>query len=403
METKSDQVLLSLWEGSGLVKSDDIADYKVISKDLKIPLTQAIESSGLVTEHGLKLSLEARKRILTEGLSPDLALRALRIAVQRKTNLAAAIQEAEKLHQKTQVVVSATNKLTELMIKAKMLSPKALGPLLVTAHESSVMIGQVMVLNKIISPDNLLSVLNAILMMKETSLSEEDAIKGLRHSHREDVSFEQALFELGLFVAPDSKTTRIGELFLMSGLISVDDLAECLEIELFKEKQFGQILLERGLATTEQLHCAVNLLSAISEGELKPYQAAKALYKVCREDANFYAVLAEMKSIPKADDTRIGHLLVKAGICSDESIDEAVSSNQKSDVKIGSILLKSGILNDKILFIALRMQTAQRLGYISPKNSVLILRECFDHDISLEKACSEKSIYVPSRMQWTWV
>ena len=403
METNSEQVLLTLWEGSGLVKSEDIADYKVISKDLKIPLTQAIESSGLVTELGLKLSMEARKKIMTEGLSPDLALRALRIAMQRKMNLATAIQEAEKLHQKTQVVVSATNKLTDLMIKAKMLTSKDLGPLLVISHESSVMIGQVMVMNKVISSDNLLSVLNAILMIKETNLKEEDAVKGLRHAYREQISFEQALFELGLFVAPDSKTTRIGELFLMSGLISADDLAECLEIELFKEKQFGQILLERGLATTEQLHNAVSLLSCISEGEMKPYQAATALYKVCREEANIYAVMAEMKAIPKSEDTRVGNLLVKAGICSAENIDEAVSSNQKSDVKIGSILLKSGIINDKILFIALRMQTAQRLGYISPKNSVLVLRECFDQEITLEKACHQISIYVPSRMQWTWV
>ena len=403
MQTESDQILLTLWEGSGLVKSDDIEDYKCISKDLKIPLIQAIQSSGLVTDFGLQLSSQAQEYVLKEEISPDLAIRALRIAVQQKLSLPVAIKEAEKLHQKTQVVVSAANKLTDLMIKAKMLTPKALGPLLVMSHESSVMIGQVMVLNNVISSDNLLSVLNAILMIRETNLSEEDAVKGLMHSYRQESSFEQALFELGLFVSPDSKTTRIGELFLMSGLITNEDLAECLEIELFKEKQFGQILLERGLATTEQLHCAVNLLSFISNGELNPYQAANALYKVCKEGTDFYAVLAELKATPVTSNTRLGDMLIESGVCSSQNIEDAMASNVESAVKIGSKLLKSGIINDHVLYIALRFQTAQRLGYVSRSHAVQLLKLCFIQNFSLEKACAEANIYIPSRMQWTWV
>lgn len=405
MQTKSeaDQVLLSLWEGSGLVSKDDLADYKCISKDLQISVTQAIKSSGLVTDFGLALSNEAQRQVLAQEVTPDLAIRALRIAVQGRMNFPAAVDQARKLHQKTQVVVSATNLLTELMLESGMLTKEALGPLLVLSHESSVMIGQVMTLNKVISSENLLSVLNAILMIREEAISKETAIKGLKHAYRQDISLEQALFELGLFVHPDSKTTRIGELFVMADLMSKAALAECLEIELFKEKQFGQILLERGLATTEQLHCAVSLLSSISNEELLPYQAAIALREVVQEDKNIYACLAELKASQENSDSRLGDLLVDSGMCQKDSIESALSNQSDSAVKVGSLLLKSKILSEPMLYKALRLQTALRLGYVSRTNAVKLLKGCFESESSLESVCEECSSYIPSRMQWTWV
>lgn len=405
MQTKSeaDQVLLSLWEGSGLVSKDDLADYKCISKDLQISVTQAIKSSGLVTDFGLALSNEAQRQVLAQEVTPDLAIRALRIAVQGRMSFPAAVDQARKLHQKTQVVVSATNLLTELMLESGMLTKEALGPLLVLSHESSVMIGQVMTLNKVISSENLLSVLNAILMIREEAISKETAVKGLKHAYRQDISLEQALFELGLFVHPDSKTTRIGELFVMADLMSKAALAECLEIELFKEKQFGQILLERGLATNEQLHCAVSLLSSISNEELLPYQAAVALREVVQEDKNIYACLAELKASQENSDSRLGDILVDSGICQKDSIESALSNQSDSAVKVGSLLLKSKILSEPMLYKALRLQTALRLGYVSRTNAVKLLKGCFESESSLESVCEECSSYIPSRMQWTWV
>ncbi len=403
MKTEADQVLLTLWKESGMVSTDDLADYKCISKDLQIPVTQAIKSSGLVTEHGLALSDSAQRSVLDGSVTADMAIRALRIAIKSKLNFPAAVEEAKKLHQKTQVVNTAGNELTDVMLKSGMLSPQSLGQLLVLSNQSSVMVGQIMTMNNIVSSDHLLSVLNAILMVRESAISKETAVKGLKHAYRQNITLEQALFELGLFVPPDSKTTRLGELFVMADLISKADLAECLEIELFKEKQFGQILLERGLASTEQLQVAVNLLSSISNEELLPFQAASALRGFVKEEKNIYAVMAELKSIENNPETRLGDLLVEAGVCTEQNIEDAIASDGKSAVKVGSLLLKAKILSEGMLYVALRLQTGMRLGYLSKSETVKLLTETFNSGIGLEDCCNKANVYLPSRMQWTWV
>lgn len=405
LNTQDDtQMLVQLLLGSGLVTRADFDDFKMIAKDLKIPISQAIMNSGLINENSLKIANEALVLVKAGTISPDLAIRALRVSMQKGLPLPASIKQVKEMHQRTQVVVSASNELTKLLVEANLITQAQLGPMLVKSHESSLMLGQQLVLEDLVSTEGLLAALHAVLMMNEASLAKDDAVNGLRHANKHGVSFEQALFELGTFIHPDANTTRIGELCLMAGLITREILAECLEIELFKKKQFGQILLERGLLTTEQLESAIQLLSGISNENLKPYQAANALHAVVKEGKNVYAAMAEFHPTQTAEDnTRLGDLIVESGICTKEVIETTVKKSPDSAVKVGSSLLKAGVIDETTLYSALRLQTSLRLGYISREKTVALLRYCFENKASVEKSFLDNHTYVPSRMQWTWV
>lgn len=395
-------ILTQLLLGSGLITRDDLEDYKMIARDLKIPVTQAIMNSGLINADNLKLAQDAMELITAKTITPDIAIRAVRVCMQKKIPLSQAIQSVNQMHQRTQVVVAASNDLTDLLMAADMLTQKQLGPLFVRSVESSLMIGQLLVLDDLISTEGLLAALHAVLMMRSSEMPKEDAVKGLKHANATKVSFEQALFELGLFQHPDAKTTRIGELCLMASLITREILAECLEIELFKKKQFGQILLERGLMVTEQLEAAIQLQSAISNDTLKPYQAAKALHAVCKDGKNVYEAMAQFHGAHDGS-MRLGDLIVEAGICDQEKIDALVKKNPDSAVRVGSVLLKAGIIDESTLYSALRLQTSLRLGYMSHKKTVELLKYCHANNVTVEKAMHDNHLYVPSRMQWTWV
>ncbi len=404
MPTEEYPLLTQLLLGSGLVTRDDFEDYKMIARDLKIPVTQAITNSGLINEMNLKLAQQAVELVSQQQITPDIAIRALRVAMQKNVDLGQAIKSVKELHQRTQVVVSASNELTDLLVAATMITQEQLGPLFVKSHESDLMLGQLLVLEELVSTDGLLAALHAVLMMREADLPLSDGIKGLEHANAHQVSFEQALFELGLFKHPDAKTTRVGELCLMSGIITREILAECLEIELFKKKQFGQILLERGLLSTDQLEAAIQLQSAISNDTLKPFQAAKALHGVCKESKNVYAAMAEFHtSRGQEDNVRLGDLIAEAGICNKERIDEIAVRTADSAVKVGSALLKAGILDESTLYSALRLQTSLRLGYMSREKAIELLKYCHDNHATVEKTFHDNHTYVPSRMQWTWV
>ncbi len=395
-------ILTQLLLGSGLITRDDLEDYKMIARDLKIPVTQAIMNSGLINADNLKLAQDAMELITAKTITPDIAIRAVRVCMQKNIPLSQAIQSVNQMHQRTQVVVAASNDLTDLLMAADMLTQTQLGPLFVRSVESSLMIGQLLVLDDLISTEGLLAALQSVLMMRSSEMPKADAVKGLKHANATKVSFEQALFELGLFQHPDAKTTRIGELCLMANLITREILAECLEIELFKKKQFGQILLERGLMVTEQLEAAIQLQSAISNDTLKPYQAAKALHAVCKDGKNVYEAMAQFHGAHEGS-MRLGDLIVEAGICDQEKIDALVKKNPDSAVRVGSVLLKAGIIDENTLYSALRLQTSLRLGYMSHKKTVELLKYCHANNVTVEKAMHDNHLYVPSRMQWTWV
>jgi hypothetical protein len=396
-------ILTQLLLGSGLITREDLEDYKMIARDLKIPVTQAIMNSGLINANNLKLAQAAMEKISDKTITPDIAIRAVRVCMQKNIPLAQAIQSVNRMHQRTQVVVSMSNDLTVLLISAGMLTQAQLGPLFVRSVESSLMIGQLLVLDDLISTEGLLAALHAVLMMRSSEMPKEEAVKGLQHANAQSISFEQALFELGLFQHPDAKTTRIGELCLMANLITREILAECLEIELFKKKQFGQILLERGLMVNEQLEAAIQLQSAISNDTLKPYQAAKSLHAVCKDGKNVYEAMAQFHGQADDGSMRLGDLIVEAGICDQEKIEAIVKKSPDSAVRVGSMLLKAGVLDEKTLYSALRLQTSLRLGYMSHKKTVEMLKYCYSNNVTVEKGMSDNHLYVPSRMQWTWV
>lgn len=398
------QLLLQLLLGSGLVTRNDYDDYKMIAKDLKIPIVQAIANSGIINQKSMDLANEALRQVKGQKITPDTAIRALRVSMQKDIKFDAAVKSVKDLHQQTSVVVAVSNELSDLIIAAGLLTRQQLGPLLVKSQEFSVMIGQLLVLEDLISTDVLLAALHAVLMLRESGLQKEAAVNGLSHASKHGTSIEQSLFELGTFIHPDAKTTRIGELCLMSGIISKEILAECLEIELFKKKQFGQILLERGLMTTEQLEAAIQLQSSISNNSLKPYQAASALHAVCKQGKNVYAAMAEFRTAADTDaNIRLGDLIVEAGILDKEKVEANVTKSHDSAVRVGSSLLKAGLIDESTLYSALRLQTSLRLGYISRDQTIDLLHYCFEHNANVEKSLSENQTYVPARMQWTWV
>ncbi len=375
-----------------------------MAKELDLQLAEALLESGIAEESQLDAPIKALQQVQEKKITLDMAIRAVRLVVQNKVSLDEAIKSIEKLHQQTHIVVSVTNELTQLLMAAKMLSREELGDAIKSAQDAGMMIGSWLCKDGKLPIKELLAAMSGVLMIRENGLDKEKAAQGLRYAQQREISFEQALFELGFFIHPDAKTTRIGELFEMANLISQEDMAECMEIELFKKKQFGQILLERGMVTREQLESAETLLASIGGGTLKPYQAAEALKKVCKEDKDVYAAIAEYQLIFKADtNTRLGDLLIDSGICLRSELEKAFAANADSAVKIGKVLLSSKLLTEETLYKTLRVQTLLRFGYLQRQQAVDLLSYCAEKDASLDQAFEDLEIRVPNRMQWSWV
>ena len=398
------EMLAPLLLGSGLIQRKELDTAKNLAKDLDISVEEALVDSGMITEEHMDVPRNALKQVEDKKITLDLAIRAVRIAVQKDVDLDEAIESIKKLHQRTGVVVTAANELTQLLLGAKMIQREDLGEALKKTEDSSMMVGQVLLLDKCITIEGLLAALNAVQYLRETNLEKDKAIQGLRYANQKSYSFEQALFELGFFIHPEKKDLRTDALFYMANIVTDRDMAEALEIKLFKGKEFGQILLERGLITNEQLESASTLQGSIARGTLRAYQAVQALAGVCNEGKDVYASIAEFQILHKPDtNDRLGDLLVDGGACTREQLEEALSKASESSIKVGSVLLKSGILKESSLYSALRLQTLLRFGCLERSRVAELLNKCIDADKNLDQVLEEEEVRVPCRMQWTWV
>ena len=161
------EILLRLLLGSGVVVREEIESAKTMAENMNTSVIDTIKRSGMLTDGTLNLALSLEERIVNRELTFDVAIRALRIALQKLVSIDEAIESVNKLHQQTRVVVSATNELTNLLLAAKFLTSEDLGRMIKMSQDSSMMTGHLLVLDNKLTSEELLSALDAVIDIKK--------------------------------------------------------------------------------------------------------------------------------------------------------------------------------------------------------------------------------------------
>jgi hypothetical protein len=401
---KFSDTLVLLLTGTGAVEQPKVEEALQSAKSLNCSLERALVMLGHASENSLKSIMDAQHMVKDGKITLEMAVKALRFAKQNSLDLDEAINVLTSVHKKTSVVSSITNDFTQLLLDSQMINREQLGRALQRSQESGMTIGRILVLNRDLSSWMMASALHAQLLVRDEKISKEDAINGLQAVGRRRITIEQALFELGLYRESAGQTTRIGELFQMAGFMGESDTLECLEIELVKEKQFGQILLEQGHATHPLLEAAIYLQDMVSNDTIRAHQAAEALRSVRMKEVSVYQAVAELQPPPQLTPPNLTfcELISQSGIATADNIAAAVEVDEESSVKAGKKLLAAGLVNEVTLYTALRAYSLLREGYVSNESSVSILQYCQKNNLSVDEALVKLGMNIPSRMQWLW-
>lgn len=389
---------------TGIISPQQLEEAKKTSKNLNVPLERSLVMLDMMSGFLLGLVQEANELVSNGTVSLDLAVRALRLARQHNMKLKDAIGVLGQVHKKTGRVQTITTPVTELLLASNMITMEQIGRAVSRAQDSGMQTGRILVLNRDVSSWMMTAVLNALLMVRDGKIDKDNAREAISTVGNRRVSIEQALFELGLYVEKEGNTVRIGELVAMAGFVSESDMLECLEIELVKEKQFGQILLEQGLVTSELLEAAIILQDMVASGNIKAFQAAEALRAVRDKGVMVYQAMAELKPPPQAPQKHISpqDLLVEAGFLDRETINQLVSEEETSSIRVGKKVLTAGIISEAFLYLALRTYSLFRQGFLSADQATKALALCKSDNMSLDEVLSKQGWFVPARMQWIW-
>ncbi len=402
--SKQSEVLLELVRSANVVDDQTLENAIAISQRLNLPLERALMQSGSFSEECMRPLLAAKQMVENNTIRLDTAINAIRLAQHDDIDFQAALKKIMAVHQKTMITPSMNNDFTELLIQSQVINQDQFGRAMQKSLQTKILVGRVLVITGDITSSLFFAALQAVLLIREKSITRGEAIDAIKLAQQKNICLEQALFEMGSFKTPAVGSLKLSELMRMAGLISESELAECMEIELFKNKSFGQVLREQGLATDELLESAMILQGSVAGGELKAYQAAEAMRLIAKENMFPESAINSVTQRARAnEEVRLGELLIESCVLPRDAVEKTVSAAVTNNVKIGKMLLDAGLITKSMLHRALRCQSLLKYGAVSKDQAVKILACCKQKEQTLDQAITGLGLSAPTRMQWSWV
>lgn len=376
------------------------------SSQLGMTLEATLSIKGAMARSTLNLYSEAAAAVRSGSMTLDMAIRAVRLCTHESCSMDEAVTRLQGRHKATMTVSSIANELMQMMMDAELISQQQMSYAVVHGESSGMLPGRVLLLNKAVSSRGLEASISACLLLRQKLIEKDDLIEALKRSHSKDCCLEQALFELGTFKQPASYNLKLSDLLAMAGMLSDSDLLECRELSIAKNKSFKQIVLEQGFLDQMVLNFVTPLQNMVASNKLKPYEAGRALNKICMHNFSMeQAVQEERLSSARSNvgEMLLGQLIVGAGLINQEELDQVAQTRTSSNIKIGKMLLSNGLITDDILVKSLRIQSAWKHGYLSREQAFYLLEKAAASRDSLEASAKQAGLFLPASVQWSWV
>jgi hypothetical protein len=292
-----------------------------------------------------------------------------------------------------------TNRLGELLMEAGLVTAEVLDSALQQTRETGLPMGRVLILTGLLPEAIIHACLNTQILLRDGKITREQAITGLRAAYQRQMTIEQALMEQG-FYRPQSKAkVKLGELFVLAGLLNEQDIMNALEIGLLNNEPIGQVLVRAGLITRELLDTALKMQEMVDNNTLAPISAAEVLRQVDERKISIARAVAELGLLqaPSREKIKLGELLKLAGMITDVDIQYALQLSVKNNTLLGKMLLVSGVLEENTLHAALRAQFLLREDFLKEEQAIIALHYCQRMQCTMDNALEELGWTVPTR------
>ncbi|MEZ4488721.1 MAG: hypothetical protein R3F51_14120 [Cyanobacteriota/Melainabacteria group bacterium] len=400
-ETKGEDPLVVILRSVKALDESKIQEAVKESSRVGMTLESTLAIKGELARATLNLYADAAAYVRAGNMTLDLAIRAVRLCNHESCSLDEAVGKLKGRHKATITVSSIANELMQMMIDAEIINNQQMSFAVVNGESTGMLPGRVLLLNKAVSSRGLEASISACLMLRQKVIEKDALIEALKRSHKKDCCLEQAMFELGTFKQPSNYNMRLSDILSMAGLINESDLLECRELSIAKNKSFKQIVLEQGLVDPAVLNFVVPLQNMVASNKLRPFEAARALNKICKQNMSLERATAGREHA--GPDMLLGELLVGAGCVSTDDLSRVVQDRTSSNIKIGKMLLSAGLINDDVLVKSLRIQSAFKHGYLSRDQATYLLEKSAPNRDSLENNARIAGLFLPSHVQWSWV
>ncbi len=179
-----------------------------------------------------------------------------------------------------------------------------------------------------------------------------------------------------------------------SGLITRQDLEDCLRMAGDTGLPVGRILLITGKTTEAVLQAAVQAQSLLKDGLIDLKTSYEALRKVSVEAISFREALQAMNVlVAEVEVNKLGDLLVAAQFVSREQLEKALTDSTSSGLPFGRMLVINGVINESQLAATLNAQILIRDKKVTKEQAIEGLKQARRRQIAVEVPLMEKGFY----------
>lgn len=374
----------SLLKSCGIVNDEQISQALELASTLSMPLGRALVTLGIVGNNVIAAAVEMQSLLIDELADLPTVMCALRLVKQEGLTPAAALSRSGWTP-KEDIVFT---KLGELLLDAGVISKDQHEEALSIAAKTGMPLGRVLTINDFVSHAMLLSALNAQVMIRDGRIKRRQAVSGLRAAHERQRTVEYAFMQQGLKFETEARKLKLGEMLVMGGILSEQDLLNCLEIGLLTDKPIGQVLIKSGLLTQEAMDMVLDIQQMVGRGDVPPSAAGELLRQAYLNKKSLSDAVAELNDYD-GKKAMLGELFEKSGVVSKEDIDEAIRLTLEHSSLLGKVLVATGHIQEDMLNNGLRCQYFVRKGILTEQDAVLALSYSRRMRCSVDEAITE--------------
>lgn len=345
--SKEKQTLIGdLLVRSGLIERRDLSNGLKIASQSGLPIGQVLTVNGLVSQEelmaGLRLQALIRERLIPEP-------QAL-CALKRLRGEGLTLEQALEQQGWKSDYHNFTQNLGKLLIDAGTVNEKQLQVALAACNSSGLPLGRVLVLQSAISEFVAYAALTAQTLLRDNKIARDQAVGALRLTAMHGDSIEDYLEFGGLRKIRPDHVLRLGELLVLSDLVSELDLLSAVETGLMEAQPIGHVLIAANDISQEVIDAALTLQDMIRESKIDPFQAVEVLKQVAQTGRTVEEIALpkmpprqEARELP-GEDGKLIEFVHGLSFLSDADIRRIVEEIRDSGIPAEKYLLDRGLV-----------------------------------------------------------
>jgi len=359
---------------AGLLSPTQLQEAMTESRNKKLQIGQVLVMSGALSSKDLQMVLEAQSMLRDKSIDINLAVQCIKVARKIGSSFADALQDYDESLAKK----ARTGKLGELLVEAGIINEEQLSNSMEQSVNTGMPLGRVLVLNRAIPSEALQSVLDIQVKLRDEMMSREEALLALRNTAGLSGEVPEQKSEDD---KPKKSTVRLGELLVMAGILTENDVMDALEWGLANQQPIGNVLVNQNLISKDLLDAALFFQEAVRDNKIDALKACECLSEVFSTGASPQEVLDQVTEHKPADEPSAPpidyrRLLTMARVVTDEQIDRAYDQASHTASLIGKILVLTGSLDVPTLQASLRCYQMISKGWLTPDDGIAALDYC---------------------------